>query len=170
MGDGIFSKLKVLVGIEEVEEDDDDLEEEVISVPKSLERRPMEVRSSYSQPRAESRDSRESKENRVVAMQQSRNTGQFKMIVIEPKSFDDCPKLVDNLKSRRPVIINLEKIESDTARKIFDFLSGATYALDGNVQKIANNIFVFAPDNVDVSSSVDQKGAGFSDGIKNPWR
>lgn len=168
MGDGLFSKLKVLVGIEEIDEDDDDLEEDLAPAPVP-ERRPVEVRSSYSQPRVENRDSRESRENRVVAMQQSRNTAQFKMIVIEPKSFDECPKLVDNLKARKPVIINLEKIESDVARKIFDFLSGATYALSGNVQKVANNIFVFAPENVDVSSSVDQKG-GYGDGIKSPWR
>ena len=71
------------------------------------------------------------------------------------------PKLVDNLKSRKPVIVNLERLESDTARKIFDFLSGATYALNGNVQKVANNIFVFAPENVDINSSVEHKGFEF---------
>jgi len=68
------------------------------------------------------------------------------------------------------VIINLEKIESDAARKIFDFLSGATYALNGNVQKVANNIFIFAPENVDVTAQTEQKNLNYSDGIKNPWR
>ena len=67
------------------------------------------------------------------------------------------PKLVDSLKAKKPVIINLEKIETDTARKIFDFLSGATYALNGNVQKVANNIFIFAPENVDVAAYIDQQ-------------
>ncbi|MBR5488517.1 MAG: cell division protein SepF, partial [Firmicutes bacterium] len=57
-------------------------------------------------------------------------TNAFKLVLIEPKSFDECPKLVDGLKGRRPVIINLEKIETETAKKIFDFLSGATYALN----------------------------------------
>ncbi|MBO4992003.1 MAG: cell division protein SepF, partial [Firmicutes bacterium] len=66
--------------------------------------------------------------------------------------------------------INLEKLESDTARKIFDFLSGATYALNGNVQKIANNIFVFVPENVDVTSSVDQKNSSGYGEVKSPWR
>ena len=46
-------------------------------------------------------------------------TSAFKLVVIEPKSFDECPKLVDSLKGRRPVIINLEKIETETAKKIF---------------------------------------------------
>ena len=100
----------------------------------------------------------------------NRITNQFKMVVIEPKSFDESPKLVDNLKAKKPVIINLEKLESDTARKIFDFLSGATYALNGNVQKIANNIFVFAPENVDVMSSVDQKSSSGFGEVKSPWR
>ncbi|QHI74005.1 cell division protein SepF [Aminipila terrae] len=98
------------------------------------------------------------------------NTVPFKMVVIEPKGFDECPKLVDNLKAKKPIIINLEKIESDTARKIFDFLSGATYAVNGNVQKIANNIFVFAPENVDISANVDHKGIDFSGNVKSPWR
>lgn len=81
------------------------------------------------------------------------NTNSLKLILIEPKGFDECPKLVDSLKARKPVIINLEKLETDVARKIFDFLSGATYALDGKVQKIANNIFIFTPDNVSVAAS-----------------
>jgi len=164
MGDGIFNKLKMLVGIEEVDdEDEDELEE-------TMDWKPREVRSSYNQQKNENK---ELKENRVVAMQNvtnPRTTNQFKMVVIEPKSFDESPKLVDNLKAKKPVIINLEKLESDTARKIFDFLSGATYALNGNVEKIANNIFVFAPENVDVASSIDQKNLNYSDNIKNPWR
>jgi cell division inhibitor SepF len=77
---------------------------------------------------------------------------------------------VDNLKAKKPVIINLEKVESDAARKIFDFLSGATYALNGNVQKVANNIFIFAPENVDVTANIDHKGIDFSGSPKNVWR
>ncbi len=91
-------------------------------------------------------------------------TSAFKLVVIEPKSFDECPKLVDSLKGRRPVIINLEKIETETAKKIFDFLSGATYALNGGVQKIARNIFIFAPESVDIASNQDD---GFAYGKKS---
>ena len=79
-------------------------------------------------------------------------TNKFNIVVIEPKQFEECPGLVDSLKARRPVIVNLEKMETETARKIFDFLSGATYALNGDLQKIANNIFVFLPENVEVST------------------
>ena len=100
----------------------------------------------------------------------NRHTNPFKLVVIEPEGFDECPKLVDSLKSRKPIIINLEKIDSDTAKKIFDFLSGATYALNGNVQKVANNIFVFAPDNVDITASMDNNSYDFANMDKDGWR
>ena len=73
-------------------------------------------------------------DNNVVSMQNrtvKALTSKFKLMVIEPKGFDECSKLVDSLKSRKPIIVNLEKLDSDTARKIFDFLGGATYALNG---------------------------------------
>lgn len=96
-------------------------------------------------------------------------TGTFTLVVIEPKSFDECPKLVDSLKSKRPVVINLEKIETETAKKIFDFLSGATYALNGTVQKVANNIFIFAPEKVDITTNREER-SGFDFGAdKSPW-
>ena len=162
---GVFGKFKELIGIEEVE-DDDEYEEEPV-----VEKKPEVRQNSFVQPAPV----KEVKDNRVVAMQNNnssvnRITSQFKMVVIEPKSFDESPRLVDNLKAKKPVIINLEKLESDTARKIFDFLSGATYALNGNVQKIANNIFVFVPENVDVTSSVDQKTSANFGEPKSPWR
>lgn len=96
-------------------------------------------------------------------------TAAFKLVVIEPKSFDECPKLVDSLKGRRPVIINLEKIETETAKKIFDFLSGATYALNGGVQKISSNIFIFAPESVDIASNQDERGFEFGKNNSGSW-
>ena len=82
------------------------------------------------------------------------------------------------MKGRRPVIINLEKLETEVARKIFDFLSGATYALNGNVQKVANNIFIFAPENVDIAGGQTDEKPGFdftrdeggSNSSSSPWR
>ena len=88
-------------------------------------------------------------------------------MVIKPQSFEESPKLVDSLRAKKPVIINLEDLETDTARKIFDFLSGATYALNGNVQKVANNIFLFTPENVDVTYT---NGAKREEAVsKSPW-
>lgn len=166
MGDGIFGKLKVLIGIEEVED-----EEEETPKATAMERKSIDLRTTNSSARLESRESKENADTRVVQMA-NRATGQiqFKMIVIEPKGFDECPKLVDSLKAKKPVIINLEKLDTDTARKMFDFLSGATYALNGNVQRVANNIFLFAPENVDVTAYVDQQAPGSTVQNSNPWR
>lgn len=166
MGEGLFSKIKGLIGIEDVEEEDE-LEEDA-PVLKQEPRKSMELKPSPGLIKMEPKDHRE---NRGISMTQGIKTqNQMKLLVTEPRSFDECPKLVDNLKSKKPVIINLEKLDQETARKIFDFLSGATYALDGNVQRVANNIFIFAPENVDVTAQMDQKAADYRDGIHHPWK
>ena len=148
---GVVDKFKDLIGIEEI--DEDDLLDEA-----PAERRQVESRPSYSRPLKE----------KVVPMQ--RNTSPMKLMVIDPEGFEECPKLVDSLKARKPVIINLERLETETARKIFDFLSGATYALNGTVQKVANNIFIFAPENVDISSSANESKSFEFNSASKDWR
>jgi cell division inhibitor SepF len=166
MGEGFFSKLKTLIGIEEVEDDEEELEE----TKNFAERQSIDPRSSFAS-RGDMREFKENKESRVVSMAgKATGPNQFKMIVIEPQGFDECPKLVDSLKAKKPIIINLEKTETDTGRKIFDFLSGATYALNGSVQKVANNIFLFAPENVDVTAYIDHQSHGNTTNNNNPWR
>lgn len=103
---------------------------------------------------------REPREHKVLNMQHSGTTAassrkQFKLVVTEPKSFDECPDLVRSLRNKKPIIINLEKLNKEVARKIFDFLMGATFAIDGHVQRVSNNIFVFTPQDVDVLSGLD---------------
>jgi cell division inhibitor SepF len=168
---GIFGKFKDLVGIEEVD-DEEITEEEIKAAASQIERRPGEPKSSY-QAQSGRNDIKDVNklQNQGGGRSVNPNTAPFKLVVIEPKAFDECPRLVDNLKSKKPVIINLEKLDPDTARKIFDFLSGATYALNGNVQKISTNIFVFAPESVDISANVEHKGIDFNNsGQKPPWR
>lgn len=178
---GLFGKMKDLIGIEEIDVDDI-TEEEIESASAKLERTVVEPRSSYAassvrqEPR-ERREIKENKESKVMPMNRAtERTSAFKLVVIEPSSFDECPKLVDNLKARKPVIINLANIDPAIARKIFDFLSGATYALNGNVQKVADYIFVFAPENVDISANIEHKGSDkgidFNPTVKNNsiWR
>ena len=165
---GFGDTFKKLIGIEDIE---DDFEaEEIEAAKESLVR---ETRESIRRPQPEFKSAPVANESQKVVPVERRisvaGTSTFKLVVIEPKSFDECPKLVDSLKGRRPVIINLEKIETETAKKIFDFLSGATYALNGNVQKVANNIFIFAPESVDIAASQDERGFDFG-GNKNPWR
>ena len=159
---GFSDAFKKLVGIEDI--DEDFTEEELKSVKEEI-RREERKQAAVFQPKSQESVKAVPLEKRVSIA----GTNAFKLVVIEPKSFDECPKLVDSLKGRRPVIINLEKIETETAKKIFDFLSGATYALNGNVQKVANNIFIFAPESVDIAANQEDRGFEFG-GNKSPWR
>jgi len=79
---------------------------------------------------------------------------QVRVVVVEPRSFDEVQEITDNLKNRCPVIINLEQAESDLAKRVVDFVSGATYALNGSLQKVGNGIFLFVPNNMDISSDL----------------
>jgi len=93
-------------------------------------------------------------------------TTQLKVVVMQPESFEEAKDIADHLKSKKPVVINLEDVEKDVARRIVDFLSGAVYALDGNIQKISAGIFLVAPYNVDIMGD-------FKDELRNkgifPW-
>jgi cell division inhibitor SepF len=85
------------------------------------------------------------------------NGNQFKMVVAQPDTFDDAKDICDHLKSNKPVVINLEGIEKHDAQRIIDFLSGSIYALDGSIQKVSCDIFVIAPNSVDVSGDLDEE-------------
>ena len=153
---------------EEYEDEEVEVEEEEYRKSGYYDRKPVETRSSMSASSKFDMNNVVPMENRTVKAL----TTAFKLVVIEPKGFDECSKLVDSLKSRKPVIVNLEKLDSDTARKIFDFLGGATYALNGNVQKVANNIFIFAPENVAISAEGENKPYSFGgdSADSNPWK
>jgi len=79
---------------------------------------------------------------------------QMRVVVMEPSSFEEAQNIADQLKSRRPVIVNLENTEKILAKRIVDFISGTTYALNGNMQKVGNGIFLFVPNNVDISGEM----------------
>ncbi len=83
------------------------------------------------------------------------SSAQMKMIVYHPVSYEDTQNIIDNLKSRKPVIVNMEELEIDCAQRILDFMAGAIYALNGTITKIARGIFVVAPNNYDVIGSDD---------------
>lgn len=146
----MFNGIKNLLGIDEDDEDDyeDYEEEEVKETPE-----PKKV---LTTPKIETPALKIAPVSPVKGF--TANTSQFKMVIVEPSSFEDSTKLVDSLKARKPVIINLGALETTLANKIFDFLSGATYALGGNAQRIAPNIFVFAPENVDISTNIQSGG------------
>ncbi|SHJ13255.1 cell division inhibitor SepF [Geosporobacter subterraneus DSM 17957] len=135
MSNKFLNKVKYFMGLDDYQEDDEDfietsMEEEEEIVPLS------------------------SKKNKIVNIH---TTTQMKVVIYEPSEFEEAPSIVDNLKNRKPVIINLENLDQEIAKKIFDFLNGAVYALDGNIQKVSKGIFILAPNNVDISGNLREE-------------
>jgi cell division inhibitor SepF len=72
--------------------------------------------------------------------------------LVIPKSFNDAQDIADKFKDTIPVIINLQGSEADLSKRLIDFASGLTYALDGGMQRIADKVFLLTPRNVEVSA------------------
>lgn len=83
---------------------------------------------------------------------------QIQVMVVEPFSFDDAQQIADYLKSRKPVVVNLENTDGEIAKRMIDFMSGTAYALGGTIQKIGKDIFLCAPYNVEVDYTAQISG------------
>lgn len=102
-------------------------------------------------------ESKTSRKNNLLNLANSQKP--IKVIVVEPYSFDDAQQIADHLKNRKPVVVNFETTDKDVAKRMVDFISGTTYALSGNIQKIGNNIFFCVPSNVDIAYAGREDGA-----------
>ncbi|MCI8345210.1 MAG: cell division protein SepF [Clostridia bacterium] len=89
--------------------------------------------------------------NKVVNMPQ---TNQIRMVISQPTTFEQSEAICDLLKEKRSVIVNLEYVNKDVARRIVDVISGAVHALDGHIQKVSNSIFLIAPYNYDITNDM----------------
>jgi cell division inhibitor SepF len=78
--------------------------------------------------------------------------GDVRVHLVLPKSFNDAQQMADRYKDGTPVILNLQGVESDLSRRLIDFGSGLTYALDGGMQRIADKVFMLTPRNVELSA------------------
>ncbi|MGM7720288.1 cell division protein SepF [uncultured Metabacillus sp.] len=90
----------------------------------------------------------------VVSLQSVQKSS--KVILCEPRVYAEAQEIADQLKNRRAVVVNLQSIQRDQAKRIVDFLSGTVYAIGGDIQRIGMNIFLCTPDNVDVSGSISE--------------
>jgi len=76
--------------------------------------------------------------------------GQSQLVLVKPERFETAADITDHLRSKRAVLINLETTPKDVTRRLVDFLSGAAYALDGKIKKVAANTYIITPPNVDL--------------------
>ena len=104
--------------------------------------------------------------NKVTPMRQParRSSASMEVCVIKPTSVEDSREITETLLSGRTVILNLEGLDLEVAQRIIDFTSGSCYAINGNLQKISNYIFIITPQSVEISGDFqDIVGGGASD-------
>lgn len=79
---------------------------------------------------------------------------QIKMVISQPTTFEQAEDICDLLKEKQSIIVNLEYVNKDVARRIIDVVSGAVHALDGHIQKVSNSIFLIAPYNYEITNEM----------------
>ena len=78
------------------------------------------------------------------------SSNKIQLILVRPESFNDAPTIAANMRAKKAVVLNLEGVEKNLARRIVDFLSGCGYALDGSAKKISQATYLFCPYNMEV--------------------
>ncbi len=126
---GILSKIKKFFTLEDFEMEADAEEEEEIEDVQDFQTNRIRQKSN------------------VISLPSAK---QQNIVIMEPMDLNEAREVADNLKCRKPIIVNLQKAEKEMARRIVDFISGVTYALEGNVQKVQEEIFLFTPSNISI--------------------
>ncbi len=89
---------------------------------------------------------------RSVPAEGGRNGSDVRVHLVIPKSFNDAQQVADKFKDSIPVVLNLQSTDNELAKRLIDFASGLTYALDGGMQRIADKVFMLTPQNVQISA------------------
>ena len=143
---GLFNRILDAVGLEEEEyefEEDEIMDEEDGFYEEELE----PTGGNESPPREDP--------SKITPLPTSTSAVKMKMLVFQPSSYEEAECIIDNLKARKPVIMNLDELELELGQRILDFVGGAVYSLNGDIKKVARSIFVVAPSNVDVAQNID---------------
>lgn len=139
MAGAIMNKVLDFFGVEAEEEEDFDLQEENYGYGMEDDEEETGDKKFFG------------KRGKVVNMAQ---TQQVKMVVFQVTSFEQSETICNMLKQKQSVIVSLEYVNKDVARRIVDFISGSVHALDGHIQKVSNAIFVVAPFNYEISNEL----------------
>ncbi|HIS35910.1 TPA: cell division protein SepF [Candidatus Scatousia excrementigallinarum] len=91
----------------------------------------------------------------------------YEVMVMEPRSFDDAAQIVQHLKDRKTLVLNLHLLDKEQSQRTIDFVCGAAHALNGKPQKVGDLVFVFTPSNVTLSVDIKTNQNKFNDSL---WR
>lgn len=133
---GVFNKFLNYIGVQDEEEIIE--REEVVDTSEEVETNAF--------------DKRKNKGN-IVSIHSQKNS---RIVLNEPRSYEETQDIADHLRSRKPVIVNLQRVRADQALRIVDFLSGTVYALNGSISKIGPNIFLCTPESVEIQGSISE--------------
>lgn len=92
------------------------------------------------------------KKENVVSLQSVQS--QAKVVLSEPRRYDEIQEIADHVVNRRSVVINLQRVSKEEAMRIVDFLSGTVYAVSGDIQKLGPHTFLCTPDNVEIQGAI----------------
>nr|WP_300005755.1 cell division protein SepF [Tissierella sp.] len=124
----MMNKFKYFIGLDDYDEDEEEMyEDENLEIPISTKTKKIN--------------------NKVVNIHTNSN---MKIVIHEPLSYEEAPQIVEDLKSRKVVVINFEQLDTNLKRQIFDFVNGALYAMEGKIQKVTKDIFILAQNHVEI--------------------
>jgi len=142
----VFGKFMNYFGLQE--------EEEIVERERIPAQDEQEVETNPFEQRKQSRNTHlTSVGGNVVSLHTQKNT---RMVLSEPKSYDEAQQIADEIRNRRSVVVNLQRVRSDLGLRIVDFLSGTVYALNGSISKLGPNIYLCAPESVEVHGSITE--------------
>jgi len=94
------------------------------------------------------------KQQNVVSLKSMQQSS--KVVLCEPRTYNEAQEIADNLVNRKAIVINLQRVDHQQAKRIVDFLSGTVYAIGGDIQKLGAQTFLCTPENVDVSGTISE--------------
>lgn len=138
MAGKIINKMMGLLGLED-NNDDEEIYEETSGIEESQEEADEPIMPSSK------------KGNKVVNIHTAASA---KVVIIKPSDYDEAANICDNLKNRKIVVVNATSLESKTAQRLLDFIGGASYALNGELQEVEKGVYILSPSNVEVSNEL----------------
>lgn len=136
---GIMNKMKDFIGLND---DVDEYEEE------------FDEQEEYESKPRQNKINTYSKKDNIINFH---SNSDMKLFICDPTKYEDCTKAVDELKNRKAVVLNIENLELEDQKQIFEFIKGAVYALEASIQKVSKGIFVIAPVNVQIDGKMNGK-------------
>lgn len=148
MSNGLINRIKNWVAGDPFEDDIYQLEEEFDYPARAqYDRMPFE---------AEPEMPVEKKRQKNLKVVEHPNSNKAQVVVIEPRAFEESLEIIEHLRAKKSVILNLHMLDTAQSQRVVDFLSGATHAIDGNQQRIGDGVFIFTPNTVHIRSEAEK--------------